>query len=95
MPVCITEMRENKVHCTEKIMDAEIRKYLCWIPHVFLYLFILVGAYGFMVYYLSILYMYEEYEKFFFESNAIYAKLLLYQKKKKNASGAVTVFPGP
>lgn len=29
----------------------------------------------------------------FFESNAIYVKLLLYQKKKKNASGAVTIFP--
>lgn len=39
MPMCITEMRENKVHCTEKIMDAEIRNYLCWIRHVFLYLF--------------------------------------------------------
>lgn len=38
--MCITEMRDNKVHCTEKIMDAEIRNYLCWIPHVFLYFFI-------------------------------------------------------
>lgn len=49
MPMCITEMRENKVHCTEKIMELPLLDSPCIFVFIYVSTFLCEESWKFLI----------------------------------------------